>query len=301
MTIKHTIVAIFCVALLLTIGSAIAVAESSAVQVDGPRINLSDLLSDVSSDVDLGPAPLPGYKRTIDLKFVRSKVATALPSDLPLSWVIETKQQVIDCARLTTELTQALQGQIPQGMTLSNLRCRQGLTLPAGPYQIAAKLNHNQRAAGARAIAMDITVGQWPPRHYVYTADVDGAQQVWVTTTSVTSGQSISTEQLRSEPQQASAVPADAVTDVAELNGLVLQSSLPAGMVLRKSHFKILPMVTTGSFVTISVTLPGVQVSTRGIARQDGKQGDVVSVLCLSTNQLIRGLVVGPKLVSIEP
>ncbi|MCC6748506.1 MAG: flagellar basal body P-ring formation protein FlgA [Deltaproteobacteria bacterium] len=287
-------------ALLAVLSLSGAVASAEVVQVQGPRVRLSDLLGSVAEDRDLGPAPLPGCRRRIARRQVLSLLGEARAGRLPDGWVVETRQQRLGCAELTTELKKALSEQLTDGIELKALDCPRAMTLPVGELKVSAKLLGGGRRAGRLPVAIELSVGEWSARRLTLTANVDGLIDTLVTTQAVTTASGVSAAQVKVEQRLASALPADALTKAEELEGHEVVGMVPAGSVLRRVHLKAIPLVRQGSSVTIAVILEGVQITSRGVARQDGKRNDVVSVLALASNRLIKARVLGPHLVAVD-
>jgi len=55
-----------------------------------------------------------------------------------------------------------------------------------------------------------------------------------------------------------------------------------------------------GAMVTLAVILKGVRLTSRAVARQDGRRGDTILVLSKATNRLLRARVVGPRRVVVD-
>lgn len=82
------------------------------------------------------------------------------------------------------------------------------------------------------------------------------------------------------------------------LDGMTAVRTLAAGDELRIADMKRTPLVRQGEPVELVFGRGGVEVTLRGTARQDGAEGQIVSVRNEIDGRLITGRVTGPGRVS---
>ena len=88
-------------------------------------------------------------------------------------------------------------------------------------------------------------------------------------------------------------------TDIDELVGRRAKKSLRAGLVMRDRHLQPDWMVHAKQSVSVVNNTGGIQVTTAGIALENGRLGDLVKVRNLSSNSILHGFVAGTKKISI--
>ena len=88
-------------------------------------------------------------------------------------------------------------------------------------------------------------------------------------------------------------------TDIDELIGRRAKKSLRAGLVLHDRHLQPDWMVQAKQTVSVVNNSGGIQVTTAGIALENGRLGDLVKVKNLSSNSILFGFVAGTKKISI--
>ena len=88
-------------------------------------------------------------------------------------------------------------------------------------------------------------------------------------------------------------------TDIDELVGRRAKKSLRAGLVLHDRHLQPDWMVQAKQTVSVVNYTGGIQVTTAGIALENGRLGDLVKVKNLSSNSILHGFVAGTKKISI--
>ena len=88
-------------------------------------------------------------------------------------------------------------------------------------------------------------------------------------------------------------------TDIADLVGRRAKKSLRAGLVVHERHLQPDWMVHAKQTVSVINNAGGIQVTTAGIALENGRLGDLVKVKNLSSNSILHGFVAGTKKISI--
>ena len=88
-------------------------------------------------------------------------------------------------------------------------------------------------------------------------------------------------------------------TDIDDLVGRRAKKSLRAGLVVHDRHLRPNWMVRAKQTVSVVNNTGGIQVTTAGIALENGRLGDLVKVRNLSSNSVLHGFVAGTKKISI--
>ncbi len=96
-------------------------------------------------------------------------------------------------------------------------------------------------------------------------------------------------------------VPARALHDVSDIVGLSARNHLRAKSPLTRNDFERPTIIPRGEKVTITYQLPGMKLTTRGQAMDNGAKGDVIDIMNLQSRQIVTGTVVARGQVRIEP
>ena len=88
-------------------------------------------------------------------------------------------------------------------------------------------------------------------------------------------------------------------TDIDALVGRRAKKSLRTGLVVHDRHLQPDWMVHAKQSVSVVNNTGGIQVTTAGIALENGRLGDLVKVRNLSSNSILHGFVAGTKKISI--
>jgi len=276
-------------------------AQAASVQIVGPRIRLSDLIEvNAASDGDLGPAPQPGTRRRVYRAQVLALLGEKTRTRLPAYWQVETRSQSLSCVDLATRTAGALQTQLKPGLKLSALVCGRPLAVPQGEVQLTARLTDGNRHAGRLPVQLEVRAGEWPAQTLVTTAIIEGKLAVLVAAADLEPGAPLRRGDVRFEEHDASTLPSDALAALLDVDGKKTSQRISAGSVLRRGSLTEIPIVERGANVTIAINADGIRITSRGVAREDGKRGETITVLTNSTSRLIKARVVEPHLVVVD-
>jgi flagella basal body P-ring formation protein FlgA len=95
-------------------------------------------------------------------------------------------------------------------------------------------------------------------------------------------------------------LPKSAVLDDSSLIGMEVTRPLRAGMPIPKDSLRFPPEAYKGKSVTITLTQPGMEISTSGKALQDGYKGDNIRVFSNLNQKVINATVIAPGVVSVN-
>jgi len=95
-------------------------------------------------------------------------------------------------------------------------------------------------------------------------------------------------------------LPKTAVLDDSALVGMEVMRPLRAGMPIMRDSLRQPPEAYKGKTVTITLTHPGMEITTSGKALQDGYTGDSIRVFSNLNQKVINATVVSPGVVSLN-
>lgn len=94
-------------------------------------------------------------------------------------------------------------------------------------------------------------------------------------------------------------VQADAVRDPAAAIGMAAQQTLRQGQVLRSNDLTRPQLIKRSEPVMIVYEVPGISLTARGKAEENGSLGDTVNVLNVQSKRVIQAVVSGPNQVTV--
>lgn len=95
-------------------------------------------------------------------------------------------------------------------------------------------------------------------------------------------------------------LPKSAVLENSGLVGMEVTRPLRAGMPISRDSLRLPPETYKGKTVTITITQPGMEISTSGKALQDGYKGDNIRVFSNLNQKIVNATVIAPGVVTIN-
>lgn len=120
------------------------------------------------------------------------------------------------------------------------------------------------------------------------------------TTQLVTKGYILTPSDITSAEVGNLVMPKSAVLDSNDLIGMEVTRPLRAGMPIPKDSLRLPPETYKGKTVTITLTQPGMEITTTGKALQDGYKGDNIRVFSNLNQKVINATVVSSGVVTIN-
>ncbi|MGR8919828.1 MAG: flagellar basal body P-ring formation chaperone FlgA [Gammaproteobacteria bacterium] len=163
------------------------------------------------------------------------------------------------------------------------------LRLPACTDALATRNVHAGRSRGPMSVEVRCA-GAKPWVLYV-PVEVVRFGEVVVTRRPVSRGQPITTEDLGLERRRLGARHADYFAEPQHAVGQIAIRSLAAGQVVSRSQLRPRQLVRRGDQVVLSSDGKAVTVRVKGEALEDGAAGERISVLNLSSERVVQGVV----------
>ena len=283
-----------------------------AVTVNGEIVHIGDLIAHAGkhSDIAIFRAPDLGCTGSVPVSRV---LAAVQPYGLTkvdtggLSAIVVTRAgRPIAPEAIEDALRQALAGQ--QGLgTADDLTLQPDQALPKIYVEAAAveglevaRLTYNptNRRFDALLYVPDSEVLRRAPLHVSGTA-METATAV-VLTRAVHRGEVISSTDVTVERRPRAALHRDRVDRAGLAVGMAAQQSMSFGHVLRRSELMRPRLVRRNEMVTLVYEVPGILLTVRGKALDDGAEGDAVSVLNMQSKRTIAGTVTGPGRITVK-
>lgn len=122
---------------------------------------------------------------------------------------------------------------------------------------------------------------------------------VWALTRTMDAGEIIQKEDMAPQSKGRLHVPG-AVNGPSEVVGMQAARRLHAGTVVTKDQWKDLPLIKKGQSVRIVLETPHLRIVAPGESLQDGRPGERIRILNLSSRQSVSGRVQDAKTVVVD-
>ncbi len=144
-----------------------------------------------------------------------------------------------------------------------------------------------------RSTRFDAVVAIPSQRALRLTGHVTAMQEIVTLAQSVARGDTIRRDDVVMSRRPRRQTPADAITDPAKVVGLAARYTLQPGQPLRSNQLMRPVLVHRNEIVTLVYRVPGIFLTVRGRAAENGAQGDLIGVRNEQTKRIVHGVVVG--------
>jgi flagella basal body P-ring formation protein FlgA len=296
--------------------SPVVVQLASDAMVHGDEIVLSEI-ADVRGDGPLAErlralrvaaAPPVGLTQPLAADTVRARLGADAPrvqlTGAARVLVVRAAQTVrgadlVEAVRSAARARLAAFESRGEAMALSPIGRPDDVRVPTGDLQLEARLHEG--AAGAPTLAATVTVRvNGRDRHRaVLTFQFTRLVDVVVVARTLEPRRTLGPDDFRRERRPAGEVPPDALTDLAEPADHELVRPAQAGEVLTPRVIRPRLVVKRGELVTLLLEGEGFRITTQAQASEDGRRGEAVRVLNVSSKREVVGVAEGGGVVRV--
>ncbi len=267
----------------LALGAASGPTTSRTVSVDGERITLGDLSPTAPRELfglDVAPSPAPGAKVQISRAAVvdalrRAGADTELANALPARQHVKRNATTIGKDTLAEEVHAKLLGVLPVGVEVASVLGLRDVLVPVGDARIDVKLGRLRRSTIA---TVDVSVGTRSWATLRATVQLTGDAQTPMLVDEVAPGTTVTDAHVQLRKVDLDSLPDGAVTRSEQLVGKRMRSRQRPDAPLRQNAAEALPIVDRGAVVVMVAAMPGIRVTRKAIAQQDGVKGATIRV-----------------------
>lgn len=280
------------------------------IEVSGDLVLLGDLFESAGEQAGtpVFRAPAPGKSGAVSARrLMRAAEANGLQWDNPdrVREVTITRRGVLIALDDIKELlTDELANRVDASGTGTLIQIRfsgkaKPLYVPADkmPEAEVAELRFNRRSGRFSAIVA-APAGDPQARRYTYSGRAVEAREIAVPTRTIRRGSVIGADdvELRAVPMRR--IDSTTVEDQADLIGMAAKRTLRPEQPVRARDLERPKIVKKNGAVTVRYQSPGLMLTMRGRALEDGAKGDVISILNVQSKRKVLGKVIGPNLVA---
>ena len=288
----------------LTHGEDILLAELGTVEADAA-------LAARLGALKIAPAPAPGVTVTLAAESIRARLRTISPeagrlqvTGAPRVLVTRAFNTVRGADLVAAVREQAkprLDAALQRGepLALTPITTPEDLKVPVGDLALDVRLNEMAPNAPTLAATVTVRVGGREHRHIPMTVQIKRLVRVAVVARSLEPRRGLVPEDVRLEQRPISEVPPDALTDAGDLADLEVLRPVQPGEVLTPRAVRPKLAVKRGELVTLLLEGSGFRITTQGQASEDGRRGDSVRVMNLSSKREVMGRVEEGGLVKV--
>lgn len=301
-------------------GNSIVIYIKSDVIVSNESIRMGDIATVTSNDIDVGMAidnirlgrsPWPGHKRNfglgdiktllynrgIDLSRIRFEGANEVT--VRLKSITISGEEIVDHAKryLLNRLNrgkdqiEAIAQQVPNDQVV-----------PFGRGDIKLRFSRTSIGRSKRQVYLTINILVDGNVHQTIgiTFNIKRFGNIVIADKIMKSGTIVHDGNISLESVELTMLHGNAFNNKEDIVGKVLKRSLSPGQVITKNMVKELSAVRRGDNVVILIRAPGLEVTARGVCKDDGAYGDLIRVVNVDTKKVLFCNVIDSGTVEIK-
>lgn len=261
--------------------------------------------------VRLGPAPPPGATQRLDPEYLRlrlrepgldpTKVRVVGPDEMRVTRAFQvlTGSAVVDAA--AREARERLSALDPRGgpWAVVALGTPPDLRIPTGTLELAVRLQEPTTPVTFFAAMVAARVDGREYRAVPVALRVGRYESVVVAVRGLEPGADLAAADFRLETRSSTEVPRGALASLADAARVELTRPVKPGEIMTQAVLRPRLAIRRGEMVTVLLDGRGFRIRAQGRAESDGRHGEAIRVINLSSRREVLARVEGPGLVRI--
>jgi flagella basal body P-ring formation protein FlgA len=298
-------------------GLALEVQIKEKATIQGDVILLKDIASFTPpadprvsrlGDLELGAAPYPGQSLALNSRYLISRLGLALTEydvkvKVPERLLVSRTAQVVDSAAIKRIFKHYILNNSSwpsEDITLENITAPAKLLLPEGRLDWEVKDRNYDGFIGNVRLIVIFKVDGRPIRKVSVSGRVRVKQTVIRAARNLRPGDLIEQEDIRFSSEDMAYVPKQRMINSNAIVGKRAVRSIRHDQLITAEMVEDPPVVQKGSKVLIKAESDQILITTIGKALEDGRNGDLVKVVNVSSGKEIYARVKGPELVVVS-
>jgi flagella basal body P-ring formation protein FlgA len=224
-------------------------------------------------------------------------------SSLPAKGNGEAAGQPLDRSEIARYLENEMQKALGDERKVVRVKDLQGgerVTVPSGDLSWEARIPDRFYQGGSIPVSLILRAGGEKDREIRIQARVEIYADVVMAKTSLRRHQTVGERDVQMVNKNITLFPGDVATDLQEVVGRRMVLSVNPQEVLRKSMVEVPPMIKKGDRVTLLVENAHFQITSTGEAKEDGRAGERIKVVNMSSQKEVFGRVVDGHTVQVD-
>jgi flagella basal body P-ring formation protein FlgA len=301
-----------------SIAEALEIRIRDDVTVSGGTVTLQDIAAfaprsdsrvESLARIEVSASPAPGNTVNLSRNFLNYKIGSAVAArgedirlEVPENLRIRRTANIIPAERLERifkdhVLTHAAWG--PEKIVFEKVDVPESVALPEGRVRWEILERGNDRYLGHVALTANFFVDGRQVRNVPLSGKVTVKQEVVKASRKIRPGQIVSSEDVHLAQEQSSQMQRNILTVAEDAVGKKAVRSIQAGQPIAAQMLDDPPVIKKGTRVLIIAGNPMMRVSAGGKAVEDGRLGEEVRVVNLSSGKEIHATVKGPGVVEV--
>jgi flagellar basal body P-ring formation protein FlgA len=297
---------------------ALEVLVKEEARVQGDTLYLGDIASFTPPDdgrvkmlkeVEVGASPAPGRSMSLSNRFLIYRIGPSLSNmddvrvKVPESLLVHREAQTIGVESLKKIYREHVLKNSPfqaDRVRFEQINVPGPVLLPVGSVRWEVKNRGGDAYVGDFSIVISFYTDGKPARKIPLTGRISVKQEVLKTTRKINTGEVIGREDVVVIEERDLRIRENVLTDLDQVVGKRASRSLQEGQLLTSRMIEEPPLVQKGDRVVIGAENQRIRITAWGRALEDGRGGEQVKVVNMSSGREIFGTVVSPGHVSVS-
>ncbi|MBN2059017.1 MAG: flagellar basal body P-ring formation protein FlgA [Deltaproteobacteria bacterium] len=296
---------------------ALEIRVRERASVKGEKICLADIAEFSPADDDRIPAlsvieisasPPPGNISRINEKLLIYRIGSAVARypdimvKVPDNLFIQRTAQIIDSDKIKAIFTEYIMNNCPytkENILVTRVNTPGEIALPVGKLRWNIKEKDFPNYTGNVSVILDLIVDEKLIRKLPVSGVVNIRREVVKSARQIRKGEIIVREDLVMELEESMRPESDIFTVFDEVLEKRAVRTIQAGSTIGYGMVERPPIVKKGSHVLIKAENDSIKITTKGKVLQDGREGEQIKVVNISSGREIYAIVKGPGLVEV--
>jgi len=205
-----------------------------------------------------------------------------------------------EVARFLENQMQKALGDERKTVRVKDLQGGEKVPVPPGDLSWEARIPDRFYQGGTIPVSLILRAGGEKAREVRVQARVEIYADVVVARNSLRRHQVVEEKDVQVVNKNITLLPGDVATDLQDVLAKRMTLSVNSREVLRKSMVEVPPLVKKGDRVTLLVENPSFRITSAGEVKEDGRRGDRIRVLNLSSKKEVHGRVLDNHTVQVD-
>lgn len=295
---------------------ASAVKIKDEVLVKGPKVYLSDLvevkepeLMERLANIEVSGAAVPGGSKQLTASLVEARLEHAgvdlgeLDPNRPAQIRATTMSIELTPEAMAASLREHIELEMPWDPEVTEIEVplpRQNLMTPEGEMAIEWRASPQYKYVGPANFRGNVLIDGVLYRTVVLRASIDTYQEIVVAAADIPRGRPVSANQLVMQTVSLATAPEGAVTDMAEVEGLVARKTIFPGQPVTTRVVELRRLIKRNQMVPVELSSSTIKIQHQAKAMMDGKEGDVIVCANPVTKEEFQGVVRADGVVEVR-
>lgn len=278
------------------------------VTVSTAQVRLGDVFLNAGqhAEAKVTASPEPGQSVVLDartlLRLARGYALDWQPEKPGDAVVVEREGVVLDRRLIEQRIVDALaeRGLDPTGLAVSVAEPSPPVIVSPAAGLAVERLSYRPPARRFAAV-LTVNVDDQVVRRINVAGDIARSASIPVLDQGLKRGEVIAASNVRWVEVDENRLPGSTVLLPGRVIGLAARRDMRPGVPILVNDLTRAVVVEKDSLVTMQLSTPGMHLTARGRALQDGGEGEVIRVVNLQSKMTVEGVVTGPGVVAVGP